>query len=195
MDGFETLFERPAEVTADAPGRVNLIGEHTDYNGGFVLPVAVPQRTRVELAARSDRRVRLWSAQYADASEFTLGAESREGTWADYVKGMTRALAEHGPLSGFDARVESDVPVGSGLSSSAALEVALGRGLRMLFSIDLDDVALARAGQRAENEFVGAPVGISWIRWRAAWRTRPRRSSSTRARSSMRACPFRRRPR
>jgi galactokinase len=162
MPSFAKLFGRQAEVSAEAPGRVNLIGEHTDYNGGFVLPVAIPQRTRVELVARGDRRVRVWSAQYPGASpiEYALGEEVREGSWADYVKGMTRVLAEHGAIGGFDARIESDVPVGSGLSSSAALEIAIGRAIRVRFSLALDDVTLALMGRRAENEFVGAPVGI-----------------------------------
>jgi galactokinase len=162
MRSFESLFGRAPAAAAAAPGRVNLIGEHTDYNGGFVLPAAIPQRTHVEVAPRADRTVRLWSAQYPDTPpvEFALGGEARARDWADYVRGMTVVLADVGPLGGFDARVASDVPVGSGLSSSAALEIAVGRALRALFDLPIDDVALARAGQRAENEFVGAPVGI-----------------------------------
>ena len=161
MPTFRALFSRDAEVYADAPGRVNLIGEHTDYNGGYVLPAAVPQRTRVELAARPDGTVRLWSAQsQGEVASYTLGEERRDGTWTDYVKGMTRALAQHGALGGFDMRVDSDVPVGSGLSSSAALEIAAGRALRERFHLRLTDLQLAMAGQRAENELVGAPVGI-----------------------------------
>jgi galactokinase len=158
---FETLFGAPPEVSPDAPGRVNLIGEHTDYNGGFVLPVAIPQRTRVEARARHNRTVRLWSAQFPrDAPHvYTLGEEEPMGAWFDYIKGITRILGA-GTIRGFDARIESDVPVGSGLSSSAALEIAAGRALRHLFALSLDDVALARIGQQAENDFVGAPVGI-----------------------------------
>lgn len=162
MRSFEAIFGRRAGANADAPGRVNLIGEHTDYNGGFVLPAAIPQRTRVALARRSDRRVRVWSAEYPEAPpiEFTLGTEARAGDWADYVRGMTKVLGEAHAFDGFDARIESDVPVGSGLSSSAALEIAIGRGLRALYGLAVDDVGLARVGQRAENELVGAPVGI-----------------------------------
>jgi galactokinase len=159
---FSEIFGRDAAVRTDAPGRVNLIGEHTDYNGGYVLPVAIPQRTRVEAAPGADRSVRLWSAQFPDSpvAEYELGHEVRDGNWTDYVKGMTRVLAEHGELRGFDARVDSDVPVGSGLSSSAALEIAAGRALRLMFALGIDDVALAVAARKAENEFVGAPVGI-----------------------------------
>jgi galactokinase len=141
---------------------VNLIGEHTDYNGGFVLPAAIPLETRIELAPASGRRVRVWSAQFPDDPPitFNLGAEVRTGDWADYVRGMTWSLASAGSLEGFDARIESRVPVGSGLSSSAALEVALGRALRTAFALRLDDIALAVAARRAETDFVGAPVGI-----------------------------------
>jgi galactokinase len=161
MRSFKAIFGHLPQVQAEAPGRVNLIGEHTDYNGGYVLPAAIAQTTRVELAPRGDRRVRLWSAQFAgDAVEYELGGERRGGRWADYAMGMTRVLAPMGRLGGFDARIESTVPVGSGLSSSAALEIALGRGLRALFGLEIGDVELARAAQRAENEFVGAPVGI-----------------------------------
>jgi galactokinase len=159
---FDELFGRGFALTATAPGRVNLIGEHTDYNGGFVLPAAIPLETRVELAPRADRRVRAWSEQFADAPpvEFELAAEAHAGDWADYVKGMTWSLAQAGELRGFDARLSSDVPLGSGLSSSAALEIALGRALRRAFDLRLDDVALAVAARKAETDFVGAPVGI-----------------------------------
>jgi galactokinase len=160
--GFAALFGRAASVSARAPGRVNLIGEHTDYNGGYVLPAAIPQHTEVELAARGDGGVRAWSAEVGGApAEFTLGAERRVGGWLDYVQGVTFALSRAGHrLGGFDLRVSSEVPLGSGLSSSAALEVALLRALRAAFGLALDDVQLALAGQRAEVEFVGAPVGI-----------------------------------
>ena len=138
------------------------MGDHTDYNGGFVLPAAIPQTTRVELAGRDDRTVRVWSGAYPDdrAIEYELGSETRVGSWADYVKGMTVVLTPFGLQRGFDARIESDVPVGSGLSSSAALEIAVGRAIREAFLLPIEDVELAKAGRRAENNFVGAPVGI-----------------------------------
>ena len=163
MTDFARLFGRAPDVEQSAPGRVNLIGEHTDYNGGLVLPAAIPQRTRVALARRSDRRVRAWSreAGHAEPDEYRLGAEARGGSWLDYVSGVTAALVEAGfAVDGFDLRIESDVPLGSGLSSSAALEVAVLRGLRALYALELDDVGLARIAQRGENEWVGAPVGI-----------------------------------
>ena len=160
---FESIFGRAPTHRADAPGRVNLIGEHTDYNGGFVLPIAIPQRTRVELARRDDDRVRATSREIEPgrAQEYRLGAEQPGREWLDYLRGVTAILRTDGhALGGFDVRVESDVPLGSGLSSSAALEVALLRVLREAFGLAIDDVALARLGQRVENEFVGARVGI-----------------------------------
>jgi galactokinase len=156
---FVERFGWPPEVVAEAPGRVNLIGEHTDYNCGFVLPIAIPQKTRVELARRNDQHVRVVSA--LGAAEFDLGAEQRTGQWSDYVAGVTATLRLHGfVLGGFDLRIDSDVPPGSGLSSSAALEVALLRALRGAFHLSLSDGALAKLAQEGENDFVGAPVGM-----------------------------------
>ena len=164
MASFSDLFGGAPAVTADAPGRVNLIGEHTDYNGGFVLPAVIPQRTVVELAPRADRRVRVWSANVEAAERlaaFEIGDERPVGTWVDYVQGVCVALRQRGfALRGADLRIESSVPLGSGLSSSAALEVSVARALRAAFGLQLDDVGLAMAGKWAENEFVGAPTGI-----------------------------------
>ena len=146
---------------ATAPGRVNLIGEHTDYNGGFVLPSAIPQRTRVELTPIPGREAHVFSATLDERQTYRVGEEQRGRGWLDYVQGVTSVLATAGhQLSGFRLRIESDVPLGSGLSSSAALEIALLRALRDAFSLALGDEQLARLGQSAENEFVGAPVGI-----------------------------------
>jgi galactokinase len=159
---FEALFERPPSVTASAPGRVNLIGEHTDYNGGYVLPVAIPQSTLVELAPRPDRLVRITSADVRETRGYVLGREHAGEGWLDYVQGVTRVLEREGfsRLGGFDARISSEVPMGAGLSSSAALEVSLLRALREAFGLELDDVRLAQIAQKAETDFVGAPVGL-----------------------------------
>jgi galactokinase len=256
---FEELFGRPPAVTARAPGRVNLIGEHTDYNDGFVLPAPIPQLTEVQIARSPDggRTVRAWSANLPERgiASYRLGEERRQHDWIDYVAGITKALREapdwlrrldrgqghvavdRAPsppapspkgegedavlrtewlspdrgrgraaadrvpstpapsskgeredaglaarggstgavtfpqtptearpdsfdIGGFDLRITSDVPLGSGLSSSASLEIALLRGLREAFGLALSDVDLARIGQRAENDLVGAPVGI-----------------------------------
>jgi len=160
---FAARFGREPAVVAEAPGRVNLIGEHTDYSGGFVLPIAIPLRTRVELAPRGDARVRVASvdAGEPDLAEYVLGAEAVRRAWFDYVQGVTFALRAAGiAVGGFEARVSSAVPLGAGLSSSAALEVALLRALRAAFDLSIDDLAIARLGRAAENDFIGAPVGI-----------------------------------
>lgn len=163
MHSFFDLFRRSSQVKAHAPGRVNLIGEHTDYNGGFVLPTAIPQGTQVEIVLRDDGMARVWSAAFANAgiSEFRIGTESRHGDWLDYIQGVTWLLGREGcPCLGFDARIESSVPLGSGLSSSASLTVALMRALRLACGWQLDDLTIARFGQRVENDFTGARVGI-----------------------------------
>jgi galactokinase len=149
------------EFHAEAPGRVNLIGEHTDYQDGFVLPSAVPQHTEVVLQVRGDRMVHASSAELGAPVEYELSREQPGKGWGDYLQGVTWALAQQGVrIGGFELRIRSDVPIGSGLSSSAALEVATLRALRAAFDIDLPDVALAQTAQRAEVEFVGVPVGI-----------------------------------
>ena len=152
----------PDRASASAPGRVNLIGEHTDYHDGYVLPTVIPQRTHVELVRRHDRRVRASSSGVADAGEdYEIGREARGRGWLDYVQGVTALLARRGvEVPGFDLRITSTVPVGAGVSSSAALLVALLRAFRALLGLDLDDTVLAQIAQRAETDFVGAPVGI-----------------------------------
>jgi galactokinase len=160
-DPFERLYGRPADVRTSAPGRVNLIGEHTDYNDGFVLPTAIPQRTHVVLAGRDDGVVRAFASEMNSTLEYRLGEEEKGRGWLDYVQGVTSVLAGEGmKLRGFDAVIRSDVPVGSGLSSSAALLVATMRALRELCDLQLDDVRIAQLSQKAENGFVGAHVGI-----------------------------------
>jgi galactokinase len=162
-DEAEALLARAPEVEGSAPGRVNLIGEHTDYSGGFVLPAAIPQRCVAGLTRRADGRVRAVSAnrRKEGVAAFALGREKPGAGWIDYVQGTTALAASAGlPLGGFDLAVASEVPLGAGLSSSAALCVALLRALREAFGWDAGDVDLARLAQRVENDFVGAPVGI-----------------------------------
>src|SRR5688572_22255442 len=141
-------------VSTSAPGRINLIGEHVDYNGGSVLPIATPQRAFVELGTRKDDRIRAFSVERGEG-EYFLGHEVPGRGWLDYVQGVTRVLHERGDRrGGFDLWIHSEVPVGAGLSSSAALEVALLRGLRELWGLTLGDLELAMLGQRVENSFV-----------------------------------------
>lgn len=160
---FATLYGHAPTVTARAPGRVNLIGEHTDYSEGFVLPTAIPRFTTVELRPRSDKRVQAVSENAGTGTpvSFTLGEETKDGSWCDYLKGVTVALSRAGyHHGGFDLRMSSTVPLGAGLSSSASFEVAVLRALREAFLLELDDVKLALLGQKAETDFVGAPVGV-----------------------------------
>jgi len=159
---FAGLFGRPPQCRAEAPGRVNLMGDHTDYNEGLAFPAAIPRRTTVELAPSSGKRVRAWSRDAGcRTEEYALGAEKRGGGWLDHVRAATFVLAKvHPSIEGFDVRIASSIPPGSGLASSAALSVALLRALRDAFALPLDDLRIAALAREAENEFIGAPVGI-----------------------------------
>lgn len=165
-DDFTSHFEQSPEGVWSSPGRVNLIGEHTDYNGGFVLPFAIDRRTVAAVRRRSDRTVRVGSSLADELVTTTLDNLSEIGLegWAAYPLGVAWALLEtvddtH-DLAGFDLLIDSSVPVGAGLSSSAAIEAATGIALNDIWELGLDREALARAGQRAENVVVHAPTGI-----------------------------------
>jgi galactokinase len=155
---FSDVFGFGAAVTATAPGRVNLLGEHTDYNDGFVLPTRTPQVTRVEMAPVRGDLYACYSANLDQLVEFGSAAPSGFGR---YVHGCVAALRERGyPVSPVALHVQSDIPIGKGLSSSAALEVAVLRALRQFFSLALDDVELALLAQHAEVEYAGVRCGI-----------------------------------
>jgi galactokinase len=146
-----------------APGRVNLIGEHTDYNDGFVLPMAIDRETVVAASARDDRLVRAFSLDLNSAVEFDLDhpGPKQRGSWLDYVEGVAQSLESRGVrLRGADLMAASDVPIGAGLSSSAALEVSVGLALTSISSAAVDEVTLALAGQQAEHTHVGIKCGI-----------------------------------
>lgn len=136
-----------------APGRVNLIGEHTDYNEGFVLPCAIDRHTLVSAKRRRDRTVTVAATDIGETDEFTLDRIERTDSWRDYVRGVVQLLA---PSSGADLRISSSVPRGAGLSSSAALEVAVARAL----DEQMPDKELALLAREAENTFVGVQCGI-----------------------------------
>jgi len=161
---FEATFGAAPDAVASAPGRVNLLGEHTDYNGGAVLPVALARRTRVVIGRLPGRTVRVRTSEPTVDTpffEYEAGAEMRRGIWADYAQGVTVALARAGwAPDGFAASIDSDVPPGAGLASSAALEVALVRAMAAAFGLDLDPLRVARIAHEAETRFVGAPVGL-----------------------------------
>ncbi|HEX8337005.1 MAG TPA: galactokinase [Pyrinomonadaceae bacterium] len=159
---FRMRYGRAARIFR-APGRVNLIGEHTDYNGGFVLPMAIERETVAAAAAREDRMVRAYSAALDEESGFDLDRPNppRRGVWLDYVEGVARALESRGiRLSGADLLIDSDVPAGAGLSSSAALEISVGLALVRVSGREVDGVTLALAGQQAEHTYVGTLCGI-----------------------------------
>jgi galactokinase len=149
-----------AEVTSRAYGRVNLIGEHTDYNGGWVLPTAIPQFTEIKLSRSEGHIVHLKSTKGREFF-YELGNEIPQKTWVDYLQGGTKILRERGiQLKGFNASITSTIPEGSGVSSSAALEMSFLQGLQKLFGFLIPPTELAKIGQEIENHFVGAKVGI-----------------------------------
>lgn len=162
--GFRAVYGTEPAGVWSAPGRVNLIGEHTDYNDGFVLPIALPQRTSVAAAPRGDGLLRLHSAaQGGGAIELRTAALTPGAVrgWAAYPAGVYWALREAGlALDGADVHVESDVPVGAGLASSAALEIATALALTELSGHRPSRPELARLAQHAENAFVGVPCGV-----------------------------------
>ena len=160
---FQTVFGRAPDVEEQAPARANLLGEHTDYNDGFVLPTPLTYRTVVEAGAddgASGGTLTMHAAQFGETVQRRLG-EPRRGDWTDYVLGSVSVLAEQGiAVPPMRLAIDSDVPMGAGISSSAALEVSVLRAVRALLRIDIDDVTIARLGQQAENSYVGMQCGI-----------------------------------
>lgn len=160
---FREHFGHAPTLYARAPGRVNLIGEHTDYNEGFVLPAALGCQVEILAAPSPQPQVRLYSLNYGQEDQFALDEieKSAAAPWSNYPRGVVKEfrLAGHG-LDGFAAAISGNVPLGSGLSSSAALEVATAVTIRGLFGIELAGPELALLCQRAENRFVGVNCGI-----------------------------------
>ncbi|MET0783651.1 MAG: galactokinase [Leifsonia flava] len=163
---FTQLYGRRPTGVWSAPGRVNLIGEHTDYNAGFVFPFAINRRTVLALAPREDRILRVASSFSADPVSISLDDLAPEALhgWSAYPLGVAWALGQFGApldsLSGADVYLDSEVPVGAGLSSSAAIESAMAVALKDVWRLDFDRRTLAQVGQLAENRAVGAPTGI-----------------------------------
>ena len=162
---FAEKFGYPATHVIQAPGRVNLIGEHTDYNDGFVLPCAIDYQTVISCAPREDRIIRVIAADYDNQTdEFSLDAPivAHDGQqWSNYVRGVVKHLQKRsGAFNGVDMVISGNVPQGAGLSSSASLEVAVGTVLQQLYHLPLDGAQIALNGQEAENQFVGCNCGI-----------------------------------
>ena len=163
---FRNAFGVEPTCIVQAPGRVNLIGEHTDYNDGFVLPCAIDFHTLIAARSRDDLTVRVVASDYGDAlDEFRLDAPITprpDALWANYVRGVVKMLLERGePLRGVDLAISGNVPQGAGLSSSASLEVATGQIFKSIQGLtELSATDLALIGQRAENQFVGVNCGI-----------------------------------
>jgi galactokinase len=162
-DQFQQHYGIHPRLIVRAPGRVNLIGEHTDYNDGYVFPVAIDRATYVAARPREDQRVHIVAVDLDDEDEFALDQieRSADHPWSDYVRGVTKALIVAGHiLGGANLLIRSDVPRGSGLSSSAALEVATGYAFQVLNKLNLLGEELALLAQGAENSFVGVQCGI-----------------------------------
>ena len=166
---FADRFGYPPRWIVRAPGRVNLIGEHTDYNDGFVLPVAIDRAIWIALAPRNESRVTVYSLDFDERAEFSLdtllnedGTLNNQGSgWIEYLKGTAWSLQSAGhELAGWEGVLAGDVPLGAGLSSSAALEVATARAFVAAAGLEWDPVEMAKLGQKAENQWVGVNCGI-----------------------------------
>ena len=160
---FRELYGIEPEFSIRAPGRVNLIGEHTDYNDGFVFPAAIDFDVAIVGSRRKDRQVRAYSEHFSESSTFSLNdlQSSTDESWSNYVRGVAKILQMDGrELSGMNAVISGTVPIGSGLSSSAAIEVASCLAFETAGGFEVDAVDRALIGQRAEREFVGVQVGI-----------------------------------
>ena len=162
IQSFKELFGEPPAYVVRAPGRVNLIGEHTDYNDGFVLPMAIDRAVWIALRPRPDDTVRVHSLDLDRSATFLLAdLRYEDAGWSEYVKGVAWALQGAGyRLAGWEGVLAGDVPRGAGLSSSAAVELATARAFQVVSGFDWDPPSMARLGQKAENQWVGMNCGI-----------------------------------
>lgn len=162
LQKFQDHFGTEPDILVRAPGRVNLIGEHTDYNGGFVLPMAINREMLIAVRYRRDSEVHLLSCDFDHTARFDLSSFSyRNPHWCEYIKGVASALQRRGlALHGWDGAMLGNVPRGSGLSSSAALELAAAKAFSEVSNFPWDPVEMAVVGQEAENKWVGVNCGI-----------------------------------
>ncbi|MGN5955345.1 galactokinase [Sphingobacterium lactis] len=161
-DQFRAIYHQEPDLVVKSPGRINIIGEHTDYNEGFVLPTAIDKAIYVALGKRDDQEIHLYAADFKESFRTDLQslAPTDKG-WPNYILGVVNQLVERGlPLTGFNLFIDGDVPLGAGLSSSAAVECAVGYGLNNLYDLGLDRVEIAKIGQLAEHTYAGVKCGI-----------------------------------
>jgi galactokinase len=159
---FKELFHRQAQLVLRAPGRINLIGEHTDYNGGFVLPAAMDKAIYFAVAKRDDGQCHLYSENMSESHNFLVDQLKKDGpSWSNYIKGVLAELQRLGlSVGGFDMVFGGDIPLGAGVSSSAALECGVAYAMNVLYNLGLDKLHLVKLAQAAENNFVGVNCGI-----------------------------------
>ncbi len=165
VDIYRNIFGKESKnlLTVSAPGRINLIGEHTDYNGGFVLPIAIDRNIYMAGAKRNDRIIRIYSIDYDQNVQFDLDSIrfNKEKMWVNYIAGVLKSLLEiNADISGADIVFGGDIPEGAGLSSSAALEVATVYFFKILFDLEISSIEMIKLCQKAENKFVGVNCGI-----------------------------------
>ncbi|MBE2184528.1 MAG: galactokinase [Anaerolineae bacterium] len=165
IQAYKAQFGESPSIVVRAPGRVNIIGEHTDYNDGFVLPMAIEREIIIALKPRSDDYVVIYSSDYDQVTQFSpselVRVEDSLEIWAEYVKGVAWSLSDaNDPLVGWDGAIAGDVPIGAGLSSSAAIELATARAFATASNFHWDGPVMARLCQRAENEWIGVKSGI-----------------------------------
>ena len=163
INKFEELFLNKPSIIVKAPGRVNLIGEHTDYNEGFVLPIAIDKYTTILASKREDKKVRLFDLKYGEGDEFNLDSiEYVEiNRWSNYQRGIAKVLIDEGyRIGGIDAVIYGEVPESAGLSSSASVEIATLLSFKELYGINIHPLEIIKLARRAENEFVGVECGI-----------------------------------
>jgi len=160
-DAYKQQFGHTLDLVVSAPGRVNLIGEHTDYNDGFVLPMAIDRKIGIGGSLRDDEEVCLYSLNFQEMARFPITSLKKEDKWTDYVQGVINEFLKAGEqVKGFNAVLYGNVPLASGLSSSAAIEVATAFFLAHLNDISMSPEEIAKLCQRAENQFVGMNCGI-----------------------------------
>ena len=163
INKFEEFFLNKPSIIVKAPGRVNLIGEHTDYNEGFVLPIAIDKYTTILASKREDKKVRLFDLKYGECDEFNLDSiEYVEiNRWSNYQRGIAKVLIDDGyRIGGIDAVIYGEVPESAGLSSSASVEIATLLSFKELYGINIQPLEIIKLARRAENEFVGVECGI-----------------------------------